>query len=186
MAHPPRGDRGSENERSRRTSFERVDAAADLSRASPVADNIAGPMGHAGPIRPRTGPGPRSVRPAGLALSDAVVRELVEGLLRVIADSPDIAERLRSVFSDRDRASQEHLLATKSEYAERAAYSVRQLDQLIKAGLPTVGAGKALRIPIDDADCWVLAHLAPEQDGDDEIAVAALANARRRARRERG
>jgi hypothetical protein len=77
------------------------------------------------------------------------------------------------------------LLMTKADYADRLAYSVRKLDQLVVAGLPTLGKGRALRIPVAEADRWVYANLSTLSDEEADVDLEAVAAARRRKERRR-
>jgi len=70
---------------------------------------------------------------------------------------------------------------TKNDYAGRLTYSVRKLDQLIQAGMPTIGKGRALRIPVDEADRWVMANLTSGDDAETAIDLEASVSARRRS-----
>lgn len=102
-------------------------------------------------------------------------------VLRVLEDSPDLVQRLSAIMGT-PAPSRDGLLVTKAEYAGRLSYSVRKLDQLIAAGLPTSGKGRALRIPVEAADQWVTVHMGGAT-AENDLEVAALASARRRAHR---
>jgi phage terminase Nu1 subunit (DNA packaging protein) len=110
--------------------------------------------------------------------------ELLEGVARVLAANPEIARRLTGLLAT-DSATPSSLLVTKIEYAERLKYSVRKLDQLIQAGLPTVGKGRALRIPVATADRWVLENIQGVTDEDAALDLEAIANVKRRSARNR-
>lgn len=113
---------------------------------------------------------------------DLLVRAALAAALRVLSQSPDIAERLATILGTPPVRDGSRLLATKADYASRLSYSIRKLDELVAAGLPTVGVGRALRIPVAAADDWVLARLGGSRRYDD-LEIAALANAKRRGRR---
>ncbi len=115
---------------------------------------------------------------------DALLGELLEGVARVLAANPEIARRLTGLLAT-DSATPSSLLVTKIEYAERLKYSVRKLDQLIQAGLPTVGKGRALRIPVATADRWVLENIQGVTDEDAALDLEAIANVKRRSARNR-
>jgi hypothetical protein len=77
------------------------------------------------------------------------------------------------------------LLMTKADYAERLSYSIRKLDQLIASGLPKLGRGRALRIPLREADAWVHSNLSSLTDEEADLDLEAMAAARRRTERRR-
>lgn len=115
---------------------------------------------------------------------DALLGELLEGVARVLAANPEIAHRLTGLLAT-DASASGSLLVTKTEYAERLKYSVRKLDQLVQAGLPTVGKGRSLRIPVATADRWVLENIEGITPEEAALDVAAIANAKRRSARGR-
>jgi hypothetical protein len=162
-----------------------VDVAPDLSRISLAPDDLSAYADRPAPSEARGTQPLARARTLGPLITDTVVREIVEGLLRLVDDSPGLAARLREVFGGGQNSERQRLLVTKSEYAQHVNYSVRKLDQLIKAGMPTVGAGRALRVSVDEADRWVLTHLKVRQDADYDVVVAALTSARKRAGRHR-
>jgi len=163
-----------------------VDAARDLSSQEEPRAHAAERARLRG-LPATTGLFDRRRRDVGISsVLDAVLLEVLRGLLRVAASSPEVAEQLGGILGAvRDEAGAGPLLAVKSEYAARLRYSVRKLDELLDAGLPTVGRGRALRIPVQKADDWVLAHLSSDHDGDEDLVVQALASVRKRAQRGR-
>lgn len=74
------------------------------------------------------------------------------------------------------------LLLRKAEYAERIGYSVRTLDKLIAAGLPTRGQRKLLRVVVAEADEWLLSQDAGDAE---DVDLLAMRNARKQAGRGR-
>jgi hypothetical protein len=113
-------------------------------------------------------------------LSESLLVGALEALIRVAAEKPDLIARVWKVFSGVGVAeSTAPLLMRKGEYAQRAGYSVRTVDKLIEAGLPTRGAGKLLRIVVSAADDWLLTQDTAEVD---ELDLLAMRNARKRGR----
>jgi len=163
-----------------------VDAARDFSKQGEPKAHAAERARLRG-LPPTLGLFDRRRRDVGTSsVLDAVLLEVLRGLLRVAAGSPELAEQLGGILGAvRDEAGAGPLLVAKSEYATRLHYSVRKLDELLDAGLPTVGSGRALRIPVQKADDWVLAHLSSDHDGDEDLVVQALASVRKRAQRGR-
>jgi hypothetical protein len=115
---------------------------------------------------------------------DALLGELLEGVARVLASNPEIAHRLTGLLAT-DASTSTSLLVTKTEYAERLKYSVRKLDQLVQAGLPTVGKGRSLRIPVATADRWVLENVQSVTEEQAAVDIEAIANAKRRSAQRR-
>jgi hypothetical protein len=95
-------------------------------------------------------------------------------------ENPDLVAQVRGVLGGVGTATDGGpLLMRKGGYAERIGYSVRTLDKLIAAGLPTRGRGKLLRIVVADADEWLLAQAV---DDLDDVDLLAIRNARKRSR----
>ena len=160
-----------------------VDAALASDRASGLEAEQRGKSLGLG-LRPSPLPTAHSVfreRPRPL---DALVAELLEGVARVLAGNPEIARLLTGLLAAQ-ASTPGSLLATKAEYAERLKYSVRKLDQLVQAGLPTVGKGRALRIPVATADRWVLENIQGATEEEAALDLEAIANAKRRSARRR-
>lgn len=47
----------------------------------------------------------------------------------------------------------------RASYAARVGFGLRKLDELIAAGLPTIGEGRTRRIDVEQADAWLAEHL---------------------------
>ena len=112
---------------------------------------------------------------------DLLMSELLSSFVRVVAQDPSLAQRLSQALTGSVSLENGALLLTKNEYAERLRYSVRKLDQLIQAGMPTIGKGRALRIPVGEADRWVMANLTSGDDAETAIDLEASVSARRRS-----
>jgi len=119
----------------------------------------------------------------GGLLVDSLLAELIDRIANVLATDPGRVARLAALFVAPRANESLPLLMSKADYAKRLTYSVRKLDQLIAAGLPTRGRGRALRIPVFEADQWVNIHLTSLTDEEAEIDVEAMAAVRRRAER---
>ncbi len=130
------------------------------------------------PLRPARLPPPPTA-PRGFA--DGLLVELAQAVLRLAAENPNLVAQVRDAIGGgglpADRAP---LLMRKGEYADRVGYSVRTLDKLIGAGLPTRGYGKLLRIVVPDADEWLLRQDAEDLD---DVNLLALGNAQKADRR---
>jgi len=107
--------------------------------------------------------------------------ELLSSFVRVVAQDPSLAQRLSQALTGSVSLENGALLLTKNEYAERLRYSVRKLDQLIQAGMPTIGKGRALRIPVGEADRWVLNNRFDSDDEGSDLDLKARESARRRS-----
>jgi hypothetical protein len=118
-------------------------------------------------------------------LVETLLAELLDEVTNVLASDPIRVERLAALFGVATTNERLPLLMTKADYAGRLDYSVRKLDDLIAAGLPTLGRGRALRIPVAEADRWVRMHLSSQTDEEADIDVEAMAAARRRSGRAR-
>lgn len=113
--------------------------------------------------------------PSPLMLMNA--QAFLESVAVVGATNPELARRVGAAFFGSVMSSGLTVLfMTKQEYAEHIAYSVRTLDKLIDAGLPTRGKGRRLRIPVREADAWMLQQ---EPDQLDEIDLLASRNAKK-------
>lgn len=112
---------------------------------------------------------------------DLLMSELLSSFVRVVAQDPSLAQRLSQALTGSVSLENGALLLTKNEYAERLRYSVRKLDQLIQAGMPTIGKGRALRIPVGEADRWVLNNRFDSDDEGSDLDLKARESARRRS-----
>lgn len=148
---------------------------------SPSADALRAP--HVPPtaadvvsLRP---PGRVSPTGASSGFADALAVELAHAIVRLAADNPSLVAKLRDAIGAGERPSdRSRLLMRKAEYADRVGYSVRTLDKLIAAGLPTHGHGKLLRIVVNDADEWLLARDAGSLE---DVDLLAMRNATKRS-----
>ncbi len=122
--------------------------------------------------------GKRPVRVAVPATASTAVEtvEALRGHQLQIATVERVVEEKVAALKDGELPDSPFAMK-KARYAKRCDYSVRYLDQLIEAGLPTIGKGKALRIPVKEADEWLL-DLGSPQEG--EIESQARIDARRR------
>ena len=112
---------------------------------------------------------------------DLLMSELLSSFVRVVAQDPSLAQRLSQALTGSVSLENGALLLTKNEYAERLRYSVRKLDQLIQAGMPTIGKGRALRIPVGEADRWVLNNRFDSDDEGSDLDLKARESAKRRS-----
>lgn len=113
----------------------------------------------------------------------ALLAELVPLALDLVVDAlerdPELAKRTRAVLGLHDSQTGPAFLSRR-RYARRADYAVRTIDKFLRQGLPHTGEGKLLRIPVADADRWLLAHLSEVHDDTDATIAEATANAKRR------
>jgi hypothetical protein len=158
-----------------------VDAHPALAPASPSSETSDS-------VRPKSLSLTRTAVPRGevrVRLVETLLAELLDEVTNVLASDPIRVERLAALFGVATTHERLPLLMTKADYADRLNYSVRKLDDLIAAGLPTLGRGRALRIPVTEADRWVHMHLSWRTDEETEIDIEAMAAARRRSGRAR-
>ena len=78
----------------------------------------------------------------------------------VIALAAEIA-RLIASRSPAPPTPPEVLFMPPKQYAQRVAVSVRPLRDLVAAGLPTVGTGRARRVDVRRADEWLRTRVEP-------------------------
>jgi hypothetical protein len=126
---------------------------------------------------------PSQPAPSASPLMGLLAGELAEGLVTLGEQRPELVQRLAGVLGRAAPPSAPGaLLMTKEEYAERIAFSVRKLDQFTAAGLPTFGKGRSRRIKVREADAWLLAHSEGDGSPPDDVALDALAAAKRRSK----
>lgn len=118
-------------------------------------------------------------------LVEAMLAQLIDGVTNALAADATRVARLSALFGALDGHASLPLLMTKADYADRLSYSIRKLDQLIASGLPTLGRGRALRIPLREADAWVHSNLSSVTDEEADVDLEAMAAARRRTERRR-
>lgn len=111
------------------------------------------------------------------SFGEALAHELIAGLL----NQPDLKSRLSGLMAP-DKPDAGPLLMKKADYAKHVSVSVRKLDDLINQGLPTVGKGRMLRVPVKQADQWMVENL---NESDDEIEREARSRARKATKRGR-
>jgi len=112
--------------------------------------------------------------PEPSALLMTVVRSVMEAIVKIGTDDPDLAKRVGLALVGPGSSEPGVLQMTVAEYAERIGFSERTVRNFIHAGLPTTAKGRRRRIPVQQADAWVLS-----QDADklDEIDLLAMKNA---------
>lgn len=151
-------------------------SASSRLRAAPRTIQVSPATAEVVPLRPK----PRAPEPgAPHGFADGLVVELAQAILRLAAENPNLIAQVRSALIGGGVPNHPGpFLMRKGDYADHAGYSVRTLDKLIAAGLPTRGHGKLLRIVVTDADDWLLAH---DAENLDEVDLLAMRNATKRS-----
>jgi hypothetical protein len=85
-----------------------------------------------------------------------VARELLVAMVGELRADPKLAAELRDLLVAPAPAAPkpEALYLKVSAYAEHAALSKRTIWNLIRLGMPVVGAGRLLRVDVRAADAW--------------------------------
>jgi len=114
--------------------------------------------------------------PEPSAIVMLMVKTVMEAIARIGSEDPALAQRVGLALVGPMSSEPSVLQVKVADYADRIGFSERTVRNLIKAGLPTTGSGRRRRIPVQQADAWML-----QQDAEhlDEIDLLAMKNAKK-------